>query len=123
MNKPMRYALIAPLVAPIGLISGPGRIGAVELDAADTVVLQPAEIEVALVLAHRGQGRMRDAGRIPVGLQHFAGFREFQHAAMVQPRRQPLVGRHLLDHAAGGSRGLRIARSNAGVRMPTSASQ
>ena len=31
-------------------------------------------------------------------VEHVAGFIEFEHAAMVEARRQPLVGRHLLDH-------------------------
>ena len=43
---------VPSLAAPIGLIAGPGRVRPVQPDATDPVVLEPAEIEIALVLAH-----------------------------------------------------------------------
>src|SRR5579863_3347900 len=105
---PRHPALDPALGAPIGVIAVPALVDAVELDAADPVVLEAAKIEITLVLAHRGQRRMRNAGRIPPGLQRFAGFVELQHAAMIERWREPFVGRHLLDHAqaeAGLARG------------------
>ena len=45
-------ASIESLVAPIGLVVGPSRVAAVELDPAYAVVLESSQIKVSFVLAH-----------------------------------------------------------------------
>src|SRR5690242_21925109 len=85
-EKAHRSTPIPALVAPIGLEAAPCRIGTIELDAADTVVLESAKVEIALVLAHRGQGRMRDARWIPEGFEHFALLRELHDTTVIEAR-------------------------------------
>src|ERR1019366_10550961 len=122
-NSPTVALPLCPaLCAPIGFEAGPVLIYAIELDAADPVVLEAAEIEVALVLAHRGQRRVRDPGRIPPRFQRLAGLVEFQHAAVIKRRRKPFVGRDLLDHAQPEARLARGEvegrRANTNQRQP-----
>jgi hypothetical protein len=45
-------ASIESLVAPIGLVVGPSRVAAVELDPAYAVVLESSQIKLSFVLAH-----------------------------------------------------------------------
>src|SRR5271154_5691407 len=99
LNMAIALGSIAPLVAPIGFVVSPRGVDAVELDSADAVVLESAQIKISLVLAHRGHSRVRDAGRVPVGFEDIAGFVEAQYATMVQPRRQPFAAGRLLHHA------------------------
>ena len=77
-----------------------------ELVAADPVVGDAAEIEIAAVLAHRGDHRMVDAVQVPERLEHFAALVEFDHASGVDIREQPLVDRNPLAHPLAEARHL-----------------
>src|ERR1700688_3192182 len=48
----LRVVLLA--ARPVGVPPGPGRIGVGQRKPADAVVFEPADVQVALVLAHRG---------------------------------------------------------------------
>src|SRR5690606_29022783 len=86
-------------LAPIGVEAGPVRVSALQPDAANAVILEAADIQPALVLAHRGDGRMQLAGGVPQAFNRIAIGVELDDAAVVQARIQPLIARDLLDHA------------------------
>src|SRR6516164_243416 len=117
-----RLSVQPAFYAPIGVVSGPAFVHAIKLDPPDAIVFKPTQVEITLVLAHRGQRRMRNAGGVPPGFQRLSIFIELEYAAMIESWRQPLVGRDLLDHAepkAGLARGKVESRcTNANQRQP-----
>src|SRR5215471_12784775 len=85
---------------PIRIPTGPGGIGIRQTKTTDPVVFQPADIEVALVLPHRRDGRMRHAARVPERFLHIAIVVELDHASEIDAGAQPFIGRYLLHHAS-----------------------
>jgi hypothetical protein len=72
--------------------------------ATDAVVGDAAQVQVAAVLAHRGDHGVVLAAQVPQRLQHLAALAELQHAAGVDVGEQPFVHRHALGHAAAKAR-------------------
>src|SRR5712675_331865 len=81
-------------------------IGVGELVSADPIVGDAAEIEIAAVLAHRGDHRMIDAAEVPQRVEHFAALVELDDASGVDIRKQPFVYRNPLAHSLAEARHL-----------------
>ena len=66
----------------------------------------PADVEMPLVLAHRGDHRVVLAAEIPHHLQNAPLVVEAQDASRIDVRKQPLVGRHAPRHPPAEARHL-----------------
>src|SRR4029079_16523349 len=101
----LRLAVSCVLI-PASLVLHESGVGVRDPVLADAVVHDAAEVEMAAVLAHRGDHRVVLTAEVPQRLEHLAALVELESAAGVDVREQPLVARHALGHAATEARHL-----------------
>src|SRR6202020_715954 len=90
--------------SPIGCGTGPFRVGVLRPDAPDSVVGDASEIEIAAVLARRGDRRMVLAIRVPERFEHASRLVEMDDAASIDVGKEPFIACYPARHAASEGR-------------------